>query len=141
LNWLMSAGAASYNVWRSTNNGASYQLAATALTGSSYVDTNAVNGQTNYYKITGSDSCGAGSYSTVASVLLPLPALGMIQSANSLALHWPGWANDWVLCATTNLTPPVIWSPVTNAVGTNNGQFNVSLPMESATHFFRLSSP
>jgi hypothetical protein len=141
LNWVLTTGATSYNVWRSTDNGATYQLTATNLTTSSYVDTNAANGQMNYYKVAASDGCGAGAYSTVAGALLPLPSLSVNVSANALALNWPGWANDWILYAATNLTPPVVWTAVTNAVGTNNGQFNVGLPLNSAASFFRLSSP
>ncbi|MDR3456220.1 MAG: glycoside hydrolase family 76 protein [Verrucomicrobiae bacterium] len=141
LNWTMIAGAASYSVWRSTNGGASYSVIATGLTGSSYVDTNAANGQTNYYKVTGADACGAGNYSTAANVLLPLPPLGMTAGAGALVLNWPGWANDWKLYAATNLTPPLAWTLVTNAVSTNNSQFNVSLPMDANAKFFRLTSP
>ena len=141
LNWMLTAGASGYNLMRSTNNGASYELAATALTTSSYVDTNAANGQMNYYKVAATDGCGAGTYSAAVGVVLPLPALTMSASANSLSLSWPGWAGDWGLYATTNLTPPLIWSPVTNAVGSSNGQFNVSVPINSSTLFFRLASP
>jgi hypothetical protein len=65
----------------------------------------------------------------------------MSLNANVLTLGWPSWANDWGLFAATNLTPPVVWAVVTNAVGTNNGQFIVSLPMNSTARFFRLSSP
>jgi hypothetical protein len=140
LNWLLAAGATSYDLWRSTNNGASYQLAA-ALTTSSYVDANAANGQTNYYKIASVDACGPGAFSPVAAVVLPLPVLNLILNLNAMTLHWPGWASDWNLLATTNLTPPVAWSPVTNAIGSSNGQFNVSLPLNSPTRFFRLHAP
>jgi hypothetical protein len=35
----------------------------------------------------------------------------------------------------------VVWLPVTNAVGSNNGQFNLTLPVDSDMRFFRLSSP
>ncbi len=141
LNWLLTAGATSYNVWRSTNSGASYQLAASGLTASSFVDTNAANGQVNYYKVAGTDACGAGSYSSVATVLLPLPNMGMNFTASTLALSWPGWATDWGLYYATNLTPPVTWLLVTNAVSTNGGQFNLNLPVDSTARFFRLSSP
>jgi len=141
LNWVMSSGASSYNLWRSTNGGSSYQAIATGLATSSYVDTNAVNGQLNYYKMTGTDACGAGAFSAVASVLLSLPSLGSYISANTLVMNWPGWASDWGLYAATNLAPPVVWSPVTNAVATNNGQYNVSLPVDLAQRFFRLASP
>jgi len=56
-------------------------------------------------------------------------------------MNWPGWASDWGLYAATNLAPPVVWSPVTNAVATNNGQYSVSLPVDLAQRFFRLASP
>ncbi|HSY17842.1 MAG TPA: glycoside hydrolase family 76 protein [Candidatus Acidoferrales bacterium] len=140
LNWTMSAGAASYNVWRSTNGGSSYQAVATGLTTSSYVDTNAANGLVNYYKVTGTDACGAGTLSAAASVLLPLPSLGMIAGAGTVALNWPSWASDWKLYATTNLTPPMIWAAVTNAV-TSNSQFSVSIPRDADAKLFRLASP
>jgi len=62
-------------------------------------------------------------------------------NANALTMNWPGWASDWGLYAATNLTPPIAWSPVTNVVGTNNGQYSVNLPVDLAQRFFRLSSP
>jgi len=141
LNWTMSAGASTYAIWRSTNGGSSYQTVATGLTGSSYVDTNAANGVTNSYKITGADACGAGAFSTITNVLLPLPPLGMDFNASSLALSWPGWASDWKLYSTTNLTPPMVWTLVTNVVGSSNSQFNVTLPKDTDAKFFRLVSP
>ncbi len=141
LNWTLSAGATSYDLWRSTNGGASYELAANGLAGSSYVDTDATSGQTNFYQIAARDDCGASANSTALGVFLPLPALDMSVSANTLAIHWPGWANDWRLVSATNLTPPVVWAAVTNAVGSNNGQFTATLPVDSEIRFFRLVSP
>lgn len=141
LSWLLTAGATGYNLWRSIDSGASYQMIATGLTGSSYEDTNAVSGITNYYRVAGSDACGSGTSSLVAGVFLPLPALQMNASAGALTLSWPAWANDWGLWAATNLTPPVTWSSVTNPVGSNNGQFNVSIPINSSIRFFRLFAP
>jgi hypothetical protein len=141
LNWVLATGATGYNLSRSTNNGAAYQLIASGQTTSSYVDTNAANGQTNFYMVTSTDGCGAGANSTVVGVFLPLPALGMSVSPGSLTLNWPGWASDWGLYATTNLTPPVLWLPVTNTGGSNNGVFTVTLPIGSGIQFFRLVSP
>jgi hypothetical protein len=144
LNWLLTPGASSYTLWRSTDAGATYQLLESNLTTTSFVDTTAANGQTNYYQIAATDACGASANSFTASTLLSLPALGMTMNAtttNALAINWPGWANDWTLYSATNLIPPVIWSPVTNAVGSNNGVFNVALPFDSDSHFYRLSSP
>ena len=143
LNWFLTPGATSYNLWRSTDAGANYQLLASNLTTTSFVDTTAANGQTNYYQVAAADGCGASPNSISASTLLSLPALGMAMNANSnaLAISWPGWANDWTLYGATNLVPPVIWSPVTNAVGSNNGVFNVTLPLGTNNQFFRLGSP
>ena len=35
----------------------------------------------------------------------------------------------------------VIWFPATNAVGSNNGQFTVTLPASDGPRFFRLGAP
>jgi hypothetical protein len=141
LNWTLMPGATGYNILRSTDGGVTYQPLATGLTTSSYVDTNAVSGQTNFYQIAATDGCGAGAHSVAVGVLLPLPALGMSVNAGSLTVNWPGWANDWNLYVTTNLTPPVVWTTVTNTAGSNYGQFNVTLPINSGIQFFRLASP
>jgi fibronectin type 3 domain-containing protein len=143
LNWFLTPGAASYNLWRSTDNGATYQIVASNLTNSSFVDTSAANGQTNYYQVAATDGCGASANSSAVTLLLSLPSLAanLNLNSNALAMSWPGWANDWTLYGATNLTPPVVWSPVTNAVGSNNGVFNVTLPFDSDSRFFRLSSP
>jgi hypothetical protein len=141
LRWTMVTGAATYNVWRSTNSGASYQLVASGLTGGSYVDTNAANGQINYYEVTGSNACGAGAVSASAGILLPLPTVSASSSAGTLALNWPGWASDWKLYFTTNLTAPITWAVVTNTASNSNGQFHLSLPEGAPASFYRLSAP
>ena len=141
LNWTLTTGAIGYNLSWATNKGGPYQLLAASLAASSYVDTNAANGQTNYYEITSADDCGTSTTSAAAAVFLPLPVLGMNVSGRSLALNWPGWANDWVLYVATNLTPPTVWLPVTNAPGSNNSLFNVTLPLDAPARFFLLSAP
>jgi hypothetical protein len=141
LNWVLTPGATSYNLLRSTNDGATYQPAATGLTTGSYVDAIAVNGQTNYYEVAASDSCGVGATSAAVGVFLPLPTLGMSLSANAILISWPGWANDWNLYATSNLMPPVVWTAVTNIANSSNGIYNLTLPTGLGTQFYRLSSP
>ena len=76
LNWVLTPGAIGYNLLRSTDNGATYQPVAAGLTTSSYVDTNAVNGQMNYYKVAASDSCGTGATSVAIGVFLPPTCVG-----------------------------------------------------------------
>lgn len=141
LTWGLIPGATGYNVWRSTNNGASYQMIAGSLTTGGYVDTNAVNGRANDYEISAADACGAGANSFAAAITLPLPSLGMNVGSSAFVLNWPGWANDWILYSASNLTPPVVWMPVNNTVSSNGGQFNVSLPLNSPAQYFRLSPP
>ncbi|MGC3959930.1 MAG: glycoside hydrolase family 76 protein [Verrucomicrobiota bacterium] len=141
LNWLMTAGATGYNLWRSTNGAASFDPVATGMGGTSFVDTTAISGVTNYYRVTAQSSCGAGASSATLAVFLPLPALEMSASGGTLTLSWPAWATDWGLYATTNLTSPVLWSPVSSAVSSNNGLWQVTLPIGPGTEFFRLVSP
>jgi hypothetical protein len=142
LTWSVMPGATSYNLWRSADDGASYQLIATNLPTSSYVDTNAVDGQVNFYQVAASDDCGAGANSTTASVLLPEPVLAMSVSGNALSISWPAWAGDgWALYCATNLTPPVTWSLVTSGITTNGTALNVNLPVTNGTCFYRLFAP
>ncbi len=141
LDWLLTTGASSYNLWRSTNNGASYMLVTGSLTNSSYVDTSAVSGQTNFYKIAATDDCGASANSPAVGVYLPLPGLVMSAGANALVINWPSWANDWTLYGATNLASPAAWTPVTNGSVLSNGVLNVTLPIGSGTRFFRLAAP
>jgi hypothetical protein len=141
LNWVLTPGATGYNLLRSTDNGVTYQSVASSLTTSSYVDTGAMNGQTNYYEVAASDSCGAGANTAALGVFLPLPSLEMNVSAGTLSISWPGWANDWSLYVATNLAPPVVWTPVTSTVSSNNAVFNVTLSPGSGNQFFRLASP
>ena len=141
LNWAPVTRAASYNLWASTNNGLTYNLTATGLATDSYVDTNAVTGLTNYYAVASASACGSSASSAAVGMFLPQPSLAVGLDAGLLNFSWPGWAGGWSLYFTTNLTPPVIWLPVTNAIGSNNGQFNLALPLGTGSQFFRLTSP
>jgi hypothetical protein len=68
-----------------------------------------------------------------------LPA-SLSLNMKSFTINWPSTASGWVLYYATNLALPA-WFPVTNAVGTNNSQFGVTVPLDSGTRFFRLSVP
>ena len=76
------------------------------------------------------------------SGILPKPATALTRSGpNSLAASWPGWADGWELYLTTNLAAPAVWLLVTNAFASNNGQFNVTVPVDSGTRLFLLTAP
>lgn len=141
LSWGAVAGADSYNVYHSTN-GSSYAL-LTNVTGATAIDNSAIMGETNFYEVAAVDGCGPGANSAAASVFLPQsqPVLAATINVgnNTLSINWPGWADGWTLYYATNLLSPVAWWPVTNAVGSNNGQFTVTVPAGSGPRFFRLA--
>jgi hypothetical protein len=142
LNWSGSSGAAGYDLSSATSASGPFAPLKSNLTVTSYMDTNAVTGQTNYYLLTAVNGCATSASSTVIGVYLPKPAL-MLANAGSGALNlsWPAWASDWSLYFTTNLNPPVVWHYATNVVGSNAGRFNVTITPGSGTRFFRLGAP
>jgi hypothetical protein len=142
LNWLGVSGASAYSVSSSTNASGPFNLLASVAT-TSYIDTTAAVGQTNYYEVSATRACNSGPASTPIAVFLPTPQIGITYvGGNTLAIAWPSWANDWNLYSATNLTPPINWVLVTNtpmAGGTN--QLIVNLPVDSENMFFQLSAP
>ena len=69
------------------------------------------------------------------------PQIDVSQSGNSLLLRWPGSASGFSLRSTTNLTPPITWTAVTNAAQSTGGVFSVTLPLDGERRFFLLQEP
>ena len=67
LNWDAVTGATGYNVKRSLTTGGPYETIATSVPGTSYVDTNVVNGTTYYYVVTAINADGESANSNEAS--------------------------------------------------------------------------
>jgi hypothetical protein len=85
LTWTASAGAATYNVYRSlTSNGEGSPALATGLTGTSYRDTAVAFGTTYFYKVI---AVNAGGES-------PLSAEASVQPYFSLHLHFTSDATE-----------------------------------------------
>ena len=79
---------------------------------------------------------------TGGALITAQPWLAADFSGNLPALVWPLEAAYFTLATTTNLTPPVAWSAVTNAVVLTNNQWRVTLPATTnGQRFFRLQSP
>jgi hypothetical protein len=141
LHWLPAAGASGYKLnWSASPTGPFTQVIGN-LTTTSFTDTNATVGATNYYQVAAYSPCSTGSNSAVAAVFLPLPALTVGMAGGSLTFTWPDWANDWSLYSATNLAPPVIWALVTNPPVTSNRFLSVTLLPSAAAQFFRLIGP
>jgi Concanavalin A-like lectin/glucanases superfamily len=142
LSWNAVPGVTGYNLYRSLVSGGSFSNILTNSTRLDYTDTGLRNGQTYYYVVTALNINGEGVASSQFSATpLAPPALNFTAAGGTLTLSWPGWAAGVGLYAATNLTPPVVWEPVINAVGSNNGVFYLNLPIGPGQQFFRLTSP
>jgi fibronectin type 3 domain-containing protein len=69
LNWMVSPGAASYNIAYSLTSGGSYTTIATNVTGTSFICSGLANGTTYYFVVTAVNAIGNGSTSFQASVV------------------------------------------------------------------------
>lgn len=142
LTWVGVSGASAYDLAWATNPNGSFTPIAIGIPTTSYTDSAATVGQTNYYQVTATSSCNASPASITAAVFLPKPAVNIANvGANSLTISWPSWASDWNLYSTLDLTPPAIWTLVTNSVVNTNSQFLITLPIGDGNNFFRLSYP
>lgn len=94
LTWIVSSGATSYNVSRSTTRGGPYsKIASTAAT--TYTDTGLTNGTTYYYVVAASNANGTSANSVEMSATptagsAPPTPTGLTASASSgqVALNW-----------------------------------------------------
>jgi len=87
LTWSASSSATSYNVKRSTISGGETTIAN--VTGTSYTDTNVLNGTTYYYVISGVGAGGESPNSFETGVTLPtlLPPTGLAATTNFNLVH------------------------------------------------------
>ncbi len=86
-------------------------------------------------------SDGISSATNTITVNLPTPTLMILQPGpGQLAAMWPAWAAAYTLYKTTNLVPPIIWSPADAILVTNDDSITASLPATNSPSFFRLSA-
>jgi hypothetical protein len=143
LSWATAVEATNYNVKRSLTSGGPYSTVASPA-GPACTDTGLTNGTTYYYVVSALRPAGQSANSSQVSATPQAPDLSvnLYPDGNQLTLSWPGWASNFTLYMTTNLSQPAVWLPVTNAVHSNNGVFNLSLPTtNSGREFFQLGSP
>jgi Concanavalin A-like lectin/glucanases superfamily/Domain of unknown function (DUF2341) len=69
------------------------------------------------------------------------PQLSIDAGGPGTLLTWPGSGVGFTLYESTNLTPPVVWTPATNQPVLTNGQWQITPPgNESGICFYRLES-
>jgi hypothetical protein len=75
---------------------------------------------------------------TVNGGLISNVVLRATLSGTNVLISWTNTVNGGSLKQADDITPPVTWSPVTNAVFESNGNHNVLLPADAAKKFFKL---
>jgi hypothetical protein len=78
---------------------------------------------------------------TSSSAVNPRPVLSCSNSAAGTLLTWPESAGVFVIYTATNLTPPVVWLPATNAASCVNGQWQALIsPPTNGVQFYQLQA-
>ena len=92
---------------------------------------------------TATDSANNTSEFSQCCAVVPMPALSYALSPNrSLTFSWTNNPAGVVLKQTLGLSPPVVWTTVTNPPVLSNGSYVVTIPMEpTGRRFFILSLP
>lgn len=67
-----------------------------------------------------------------------LPFLSVSPDTNNVLVSWPSGFTNFTLNATSNLTPPVAWAPVTNPAQISGGTISLTVNANQPTRFFRL---
>ncbi|HWN94585.1 MAG TPA: PA14 domain-containing protein, partial [Methylomirabilota bacterium] len=82
-------------------------------------------------------------FELTATAVVPADAqINFARSGSNTLLSWPQSAGLLRLYGTTDLTPPVLWSPVNAPTVLNDGQWVIQLPAASNhVQFFRLQTP
>ena len=69
------------------------------------------------------------------------PVLSVSVTNNQLVIQWPASAPLYALESTSNLTPPILWTPVGLSPTLSQGAFVLTLGITNAEMLFRLRSP
>jgi len=147
LNWSLSAGAATYNIYRATISGAeTNNPVSVANPTSSYADTNLTNGVTYYYEITAVSGAGeslpTAELTATPNVPSAVPVVTATANANNtVTLSWSAVAN-------TSLTTPLTYNVYRSTVtGTEVLFTNLSaagfidpVAYNGATYYYKVTS-
>lgn len=95
----------------------------------------------NFHKTSLFDYAGntlpvAGAYGQLAAPV----TIGAALNGSGLSLKWPYSGAAMSLKTATNLSPPAVWSPVTNAVLSTGGIFSTTLPIGAEQRFYLLQT-
>ena len=130
LSWTGSAGATTYNVYRSTTSGGEGATPiATGITTVSYNDTGLTNDTTYYYKVAAVNSIGTSPMSNEASAKPSAAACSVLTATDTgvaeIDLTWdicPGATSYYILRSTTSGGP---YTTLTVSTGTSYQDFGL----------------
>jgi cellulose 1,4-beta-cellobiosidase len=112
LSWTPSAGATSYNIFRSTTSGGEGTTAYATTTGTAYTDTAVTNGTTYYYTVNAVNAYGTSAQSGQVSATPAVPPAAP-SNLTATAVSGPAvnlaWSNN-----ATNATGIEVWRSTDN---------------------------
>lgn len=88
---------------------------------------------------TATDPANNTSEFSACAPVASVPRLNVSLANNRLTVSWTNTPGGFVLKQTTNLSPPVQWLAVTNAITSSGGQSSVSFPPSAGNRFYTLS--
>ncbi len=140
LTWNVVSGATGYKLKRALANDGPYAtIAETPEPG--WSDAIVTNSVTYFYVVSAINVAGQSTDSAPVTVAIT-PAMTLVQANGSLVLSWPAWASGYSVYSTTNLSPPVTWTLLTNLPQSNNGDFYLDFsPTNESQQFYRLIEP
>jgi probable HAF family extracellular repeat protein len=68
----------------------------------------------------------------------PLPKLSFASGPTNFSIHWPTSGPNFSIEFATNLSAPILWRPVTDAVSVVGSNFSSTITNLSGSRFFRL---
>jgi hypothetical protein len=95
----------------------------------------------NYISSTATDAGNNTSEFSADVQVMTQPKLSVVNfvAGQQVTLSWPSNVFTFSVQQTTNLSPPVVWTPVTNARVFSSGTFNVTATPGSDSRFYRLA--
>jgi hypothetical protein len=143
LQWPLVSTATSYQVKRSSSSTGPFNV-LTNTAAVNFTDVSATNDITWFYVVDAANETGTSADSGFVSATphaAPQLSATLQPGSNQLLIGWPVSASSYQLYSSTNLTPPGLWSPVTNTPVSNSVSWTVSIPVSAGNRFFRLQGP
>ena len=82
------------------------------------------------------------TFLTYSSVMQQTPSITAALINSNITVRWPSHGTTFNLYTTTNLSPPTVWSPVTNQATLVSNEWSLTLPLAVGTNrFYQLRSP